>query len=368
MPAETGEKGPASLADGTPCPGCPATNPPTALYCWACRHRLFAWLGDPFGELEAPGLPAQAHQQPAATGAAAAPAGAAPVRRAGYPWGKLVVGGIAAWALWASLDHGMPAALAAVAILAVLWRWPRMGWGPFMAVLVPTIGVAGVVAFGLDRTEQRTRFRAELRAEATARAATPTARAAGPMATATAAARAAVRAFGPLDGTLDHNEGPRIPTQAAGVTLRDFVAEARFYNRYPLAGLQKDVGDWDYGFFFRETGDNQQYHLGIRSGPGAPQWGLELWDGGTHEVVSVGSLWGKLHTSPDGSNRVRVIARGGSGILLLNDDYLASLDLSRKLAPGDVRVATGLGPANKIGGKATRYEGFTVWSLPAAGG
>ncbi|MBI4497026.1 MAG: hypothetical protein HY689_03885 [Chloroflexi bacterium] len=103
------------------CPQCQAKNRRESLDCGACGGRLFAWLGDPFGNLE---LPAALVRRPGA------PAGSA----AGFPWGKSLIAGTLLLLLF-QVAPGRTL-VAAVAIAALLWRWPRMGGCAFTLVLV----------------------------------------------------------------------------------------------------------------------------------------------------------------------------------------------------------------------------------------
>ena len=93
------------------CPQCQQENRGHRLYCRACNHRLFAWLGDPFGNVELSG-----HLAPA-----------------GFPWGKAVAA--APFVLWLfSVSPGW-AGLLAVMVGVALGRWRRLGWRPFGVLL-----------------------------------------------------------------------------------------------------------------------------------------------------------------------------------------------------------------------------------------
>jgi hypothetical protein len=58
----------------------------------------------------------------------------------GFPWGKLVVAVVLVWLL--GLLAGGVVLLMAAALLAVLWRWPRLGWGAFIGLLLATIAAS----------------------------------------------------------------------------------------------------------------------------------------------------------------------------------------------------------------------------------
>jgi hypothetical protein len=77
--------------------------------------------------------------------------------------------------------------------------------------------------------------------------------------------KGAVRVFGPVNGSLPHNgEDNYVSESRAGVSLRNFVTEARFYNPYAAS-----FHSWDYGFTFRRPDSSgapySQYRVGVTS-------------------------------------------------------------------------------------------------------
>jgi serine/threonine-protein kinase len=174
-------------------------------------------------------------------------------------------------------------------------------------------------------------------------------------------ARTARRVFGPQNGRLDHRSDQATEVGEGRVNLRDFIAEARFFNPYDLA-----EGGWDYGFFFRDEGGAKQYRLHVRANRAlaAPEWSFRLFDGNvTASVVGGTGTVPNLDTAPRGSNLLRLVVREGTAYFFINDLYIATLDVSRKLAPGDVVAVTGAVAGDKILGRATVYEGFAIWAL-----
>ncbi len=187
---------------------------------------------------------------------------------------------------------------------------------------------------------------------------TATAKAAG--ATATAAAAGARLAAGPTSGSLQHQEDGYIETYDPGLDLTNFVAEARFYNPYPLT-----EGTWDFGFLFRARyldGQWQHHAVRVRS---SGQW---------CHVLKLEGSWGdavcgpvaELYTGADASNLLRLVVIDKKGLFWVNDRFVASLDLSGLTMSGGVQAATGIASGDEINGKTTRYEGFSVRSLDAA--
>jgi hypothetical protein len=102
---------------------------------------LFRWLGDPFGNLDAPG---QAAAAPADVQRAAARA----PRRGGFPLGKALLAGLVVW-LAVTVSAGWGAAVAAV-LATVLWTWPSLGQGRFALLLgvlfVATLAIARMLS------------------------------------------------------------------------------------------------------------------------------------------------------------------------------------------------------------------------------
>lgn len=172
----------------------------------------------------------------------------------------------------------------------------------------------------------------------------------------------ASRSFGPSDGTLTHPEdATQLPNSYATGSYRNFVAEARFYNPYP-----RSVASWDYGFGFRSTEGNQQYRWTVDSDG---DWDLRLISGtnsdGTLGTRQLGhGTFDEFDVSPNGSNTLRIVVDDAVAYLFINAQYVATLDVSDKDVAGSVWVGTVFFTGHRISGKVTRYDGFTVWSLP----
>jgi len=96
-----------------------------------CGHRLFAWLGDPFGSLNPPAL--------------AEAAGVAPRARP-TSTGKIVVA-LAAVVAVSLLSPGWAAAMFAVCAI-VLFRWPGASWWTWAMLLTSGVVLALLWALG----------------------------------------------------------------------------------------------------------------------------------------------------------------------------------------------------------------------------
>jgi serine/threonine protein kinase len=165
-------------------------------------------------------------------------------------------------------------------------------------------------------------------------------------------AQQGVPVYGPLDGQLNM-EQDQIATLPTGVNLRNFVVEAQFHNPYDTAR-----GAWDYGFLFRHTGLNNEYRLVVNS---SGHWGL----GVTESNLSQYQELPALDTSPSGSNLLRLVVKDDKGYFFVNNDYVATLDLSPKMADGDIYAASAIVQGEGLPGEVTRFDGFKVWALPS---
>lgn len=165
--------------------------------------------------------------------------------------------------------------------------------------------------------------------------------------------------YGPVDGNLAHQVGV-VPSRRAAVHLRDFVAEARLYNPY-----DRSEGSWDYGFGFRETESDNEYRLRVDSNG---DWTLNLVTKSAdkaefHKVAS--GMVNNLDLTATGSNHLRLVVQGGTGLFFANGEYIAALDVSGKTVPGGIWLGTSMVKGHEIEGKSTRYEDFIVWPLTA---
>ena len=195
------------------------------------------------------------------------------------------------------------------------------------------------------------------RTSATARANRTATAQAGIQATATYLAEREP-SFGPTDGVLVHKADGFVTTRSAQVNLRDFVAEASFFNPYDVS-----QGEWDYGFGFRDVGKNREYRLSVDSDR---DWALQLHsvqDGETQTDTVAAGTAENLDLSADGSNTLRLEVVGITATLLVNGEFVSAMDVSEMDVHGDVWIATGFFAGHEIDGESMRYEGFTVWSF-----
>ncbi|MEW5869209.1 MAG: protein kinase [Chloroflexota bacterium] len=163
--------------------------------------------------------------------------------------------------------------------------------------------------------------------------------------------------YGPKSGSLVHEEDDYIEAEEASVYYKNFVMEVRFFNPFSVAR-----GKWDYGILFRdEEAKNSQYRLVIRAD--------QSWEVTNHagdpdgKVVADGSV-SNLATADGAANLIRLVVKDNQGWLYVNNVFIAEFDLSSRTNPGSISIGTGMYNSGEIAGEETRYEGFTIWSLP----
>lgn len=175
-------------------------------------------------------------------------------------------------------------------------------------------------------------------------------------ATAAAAGVARVGAlYGPSSGQLFHQQDDFIETFVAGVDLSDFIVQANVFNPFPIS-----VGPWDMGLIFRQQDLDHEMRLVIRSDG---SWSLNSRQADQDQFAGEGQLGDALNVSENGSNRVTLIVLAEWGYFLLNDRFIATLDLSTRVDAGDVAVGTGFYSSDERDGETTTFEDFTVWSI-----
>ena len=164
-------------------------------------------------------------------------------------------------------------------------------------------------------------------------------------------------AFGPVSGSLEHDDENPIPEIDSRTNIVDSVIEATFKNTHSASGRS-----WSNGFMIRQT--SQGIHsIGI-SGRG--RWfhylRIQTGDSKDDHLVQQGTS-ANIRTGTDAENHVRVIASGNTGWLFVNGTYEAELDLSGLVEAGSVRLAGALLSGDEHPGHSTRYSDFTVRTL-----
>ncbi|MCL4869018.1 MAG: protein kinase [Anaerolineae bacterium] len=161
--------------------------------------------------------------------------------------------------------------------------------------------------------------------------------------------------FGPFSGELEHVDDGFIESYSSDVLLANFVVDAIFTNPYGPAR-----GSWDVGFSFRREDNRNQYWVVADS---TDYWGHINRIDGDDFFLSEGEV-GILNLGATDQNRLTLIAWNDLGYFLVNDELIATLDLSDRLVEGDITVITAFFLDNEVPGEITRFTDFTIWALP----
>ena len=152
-----------------------------------------------------------------------------------------------------------------------------------------------------------------------------------------------------------------MPSANAGVNERDFIAEADFSNPY-----DRGQRAWDYGFLFRENSGFAGYLVWVES---EGKWFFKLYRGeGQYDDLGSGQLTETaLKLGANDSNTLRLIAINNLALFFVNDTFVAALDASARIDPGDVHVAVGFTNGHQLNGHNTSVTNFTVRAYPEIG-
>lgn len=169
--------------------------------------------------------------------------------------------------------------------------------------------------------------------------------------------------FGGTSGKLDHNPDNGVETRGSGIIARNFTTQVRFSNPYD------DIEhNWDYGFQFRVTDlSKQHYRLVVDSDK---NWRLFYWRaGGVSPIWIAEGTLGNLDVSANGGNLLHLVVSESTAYFFVNEEYVATLDVSRDMESGSVIIGTGYyldsaGHPNELPGRSTGYENFEARALP----
>lgn len=165
------------------------------------------------------------------------------------------------------------------------------------------------------------------------------------------AAMASAPIFTSASGTLQQST-TGFGFAPAGVSVTDFYATATFVNPTDLSTRS------DVGIGFRDLNTNTEFRFVVRT-DGA--WALAV---ATDAPLVQGTVT-NFDATPGASNTLEIIARGATGILVLNGVVIQQVDLSGNLNAGDVYVASGMYASDTVDGRQVPYSNFQVYSLSA---
>ena len=174
---------------------------------------------------------------------------------------------------------------------------------------------------------------------------TPTPRVASPQST-----------FGPVSGSLEHDDDEFIPELDSRTNTVNLVVEATFIDTHSASGRE-----WSTGFLIRQA--SQRFHVVVISSPGN-YWShyLRKGDPKDDQLVQDG-ISTNIRTGKNAENHVRVIALGNVGWLFVNGSYEAELDLSGLMESGSASLIGAWFEGDEHPGHSTSYSGFTVRTL-----
>jgi hypothetical protein len=139
---------------------------------------------------------------------------------------------------------------------------------------------------------------------------------------------------------------------ASGSSVADFYATATFTNPTDLSTVS------DYGIGFRDLNNNTEFRFVLGTDG---LWGLSV---GTAEPFVSGSVT-NVNATPGGANTLEVLAKGSTGILVINGQVVQQVDLSANLNAGDVYIASGMVPSATVDQRVVPFSNFSVYQLPA---
>ena len=161
--------------------------------------------------------------------------------------------------------------------------------------------------------------------------------------------------FGPMSGSIEHDDDTFIPELDSGTNTVDSVVEATFTDTHSASGRA-----WSNGFLIRQA--SQRFHVVVISSGGRWFHYLRKGDPKDDQLVQEGTS-ANIRTGTDAKNHVRVIASGSAGWLFVNGTYEAELDLSGLVESGSANLVGAWFSGDEHSGHSTHYSGFTVRAL-----
>lgn len=138
----------------------------------------------------------------------------------------------------------------------------------------------------------------------------------------------------------------------AGISVTDFYATVTFVNPTDLSTRS------DVGIGFRDLNNDTEFRFVARTDG---VWALAI---GVGSPLVTGELT-NFDATPGASNTLEIVARGATGLLVVNGVVIQQVDLSANLTAGDVYIATGMYASDSVDGRQVPYSNFAVYGLAA---
>ncbi|CAN5740471.1 hypothetical protein BH23CHL5_BH23CHL5_12900 [soil metagenome] len=156
--------------------------------------------------------------------------------------------------------------------------------------------------------------------------------------------------FGPVNDSLVHS-ADEVSFYRTDVTVTDFIA------RVECIAPQTDAdGFWDCGFVFRDTRSPDHFRIVYVSDG---YWFQSI---GSNESLQSGTDAPAART-PGVKVTLNLIVIGNDGYFGVDDQFVASLDLSGLQGPGSIDLASAFFNDTYIEGGSVAFEDLVVWSL-----
>ena len=149
------------------------------------------------------------------------------------------------------------------------------------------------------------------------------------------------------DGAMPHEDDGFIKTRRVASGIRNFAIFTDFEVPYSV-----DVGDWDFGFTFRDSGDGNLSYVALTQ-DGRYAHHLRI-DGDDRNVKNGPAE--NLRLSAGTVNTVTLIVVEDRGWLFVNSEYISDFDVSGSSPRGELTIATGIYKDSEVPGYSTKFS------------
>lgn len=169
------------------------------------------------------------------------------------------------------------------------------------------------------------------------------------------------KTYSKADGAIEAASGPYIASFVPNVNIYNFIAEAQFFNP-----ADRTVHPWDYGFVFRYAAGDTRYQCRLIVNSSGI-WGLVMptqtkADSVETKVMASGTLR-NFDVSTTGSNHLRVIAKDNVGYFFVNEQYVATFDLTGTFGM-ELWIGSAFSYNTSFPGLKVPFKNFNIYSLP----